>query len=164
MKLFVALAVAAVSTAVGVPALAQNPSQIARAAHGASCPGCNLFQADLTYQEVRGLNFGGARLRQADLSFGVFSHVNFSRGDLRDLNGAGAVFTGSSFAGSNLANSSFVGSYLQGVNFAGANLEGVNFGGAEMNTASGLIQRQLDRACGDEATRLPRGLRIPRCR
>jgi hypothetical protein len=28
----------------------------------------------------------------------------------------------------------------------------------------GLTQRQLDGACGDETTTLPRGLRIPRCR
>jgi len=32
-----------------------------------------------------------------------------------------------------------------------------------MDRAVGLTQRQLDQACGDETTRLPAGLRIPRC-
>jgi len=39
----------------------------------------------------------------------------------------------------------------------------VNFSGAEMSTAVGLTQRQLDRTCGDRATELPKGLRIPEC-
>lgn len=149
--------------ALAAPAGAQNPGQISRARGGASCPGCNLFQANFSGVEMRGRDFSGARLRQADLSLSVLNRGNFARADLRDVEAYGAVFSGSNFAGANLTHASFVGTYLEGANLAGARLEGANFSGAEMSRTRGLSQAQLDRACGDEATTLPRGLRIPRC-
>jgi uncharacterized protein YjbI with pentapeptide repeats len=57
-----------------------------------------------------------------------------------------------------------VGAYLQGANFRGAIFDGTNFSGAEMSRARGLTQRQLDGACGDEATTLPLGLHVEHCR
>lgn len=159
-----AFALVAASCGLTTPVLAQNAGQIARTASGASCPGCNLFQADFTYRELGGRNFSRARLRQADLSFGTFSRANFAGADLRDLNAAGAVFSGASFAGANLTNATLVGSHLSGADFSGANLTGVNVAGAEMAGVRGLTQRQLDGACGDEATRLSGGLRVAACR
>ena len=155
---FAALAIAATS-----PALAQNAGQIEHARSGASCPHCNLFQADFSNLEMKDRDFAGARLRQADFSAAVMNHTSFAGGDLRDLNAYGAVLSGASFAGANLTNASFVGAYLQGANFRGANLSGVNFSGAEMERAVGITQRQLDAACGDGATSLPRGLRLRPC-
>lgn len=150
-------------TALSAPAHAQNAAQIGRAQSGASCPKCNLFQADFTNRELRNKNFAGARLRQADLSLGVFNGTSFAGADLRDIDGTAALFGRSSFAGANLTNASLVGSYLEGANFKGAILDGVNFSGAEMESATGLTQGQLDQTCGDETTQLPRGLRIPVC-
>ena len=43
--------------ALTVPASAQNAGQIAQARRGASCPKCNLFQADMAGLEMRGQNF-----------------------------------------------------------------------------------------------------------
>ncbi len=80
------------------------------------------------------------------------------------MNAYGAVFSSANFAGANLTNANFVGTYLEGANFSGATLTGANFSGAEMDRARGLSQARLDQACGDEATRLPAGLRIPACR
>lgn len=158
-----ALAAGLALLALALPAGAQNPGQIAKARSGANCPGCNLFQANFSGVEMRGRNFAGARLRQADLSLAVLNRGNFARADLRDVEAYGAVFSGSNFAGANLTHASFVGTYLEGANLSGARLEGANFSGAEMSRTRGLSQAQLDRACGDEATALPRGLRIPRC-
>lgn len=159
------LASAALLAALAVsPALAQNAGQIAAVRRGASCPGCNLFQAQLTGLEKTGQNLSRARLRQADLSLVVMNRASFAGADLRDVNAFGGVFGGANFSGANMGNASFVGTYLQGARFSGANLSGANFSGAEMDRASGLTQRQLDGACGDAATRLPRGLRIPACR
>lgn len=146
------------------PALAQNAGQIARVQAGASCPKCNLFQADLEGRTLKGLNLAGARLRQANLSAGIFNRTSFAGGDLRDVEASASVFSSANFAGANLTNATFVGTYLQGANFRGANLSGTNFSGAEMDRAVGLTQRQLDQACGDEGTTLPPGLRIPACR
>ena len=162
MKALIVLALAAL---IGLPdaALAQNPGQIARARAGANCPGCNLFQADLSNLELKGRVFTGARLRQSDLSLAVMNRTSFARTDLRDVNAYGGVFTGSSFAGADLTHASFVGTYLEGANLAGARLDGTNFSGAEMARARGLTQVQLSHACGDGATRLPPGLRVPAC-
>lgn len=158
-----ALALVAANCALAQPASAQDRAQITRAAAGASCPGCNLFQADLTYRELGGRDYSRARLRQADLSFGTYARTKFGGADLRDVNAAGAVFSSADFTGANLTNATLVGSHFAGATFTGANLNGVNLAGAELAGARGLTQRQLDRACGDETTRLPRGLRIPRC-
>jgi uncharacterized protein YjbI with pentapeptide repeats len=155
-----ALAVAIIAT----PALAQNPSQIASAKAGHNCPGCNLFQADLSNSELQHKNFAGARLRQANLSVTEMNGTNFSRTDLRDVNAYAGRFTGASFAGANLTNATFVGTFLGGADFKGATLDGANFGGAEMGGAKGLTQAQLNKACGDGSTIVPKGLHIPSCR
>jgi uncharacterized protein YjbI with pentapeptide repeats len=147
-----------------IPAFAQNAGEVARAQAGASCPRCNLFQADLDNKELKGRDYAGARLRQSDLSLSVFNHTNFAGADMRDVNGYGALFTDANLAGANLTNATFVGAYLEGANLRGANLSGVNFSGAEMDRAQGLSQGQLSAACGDDSTKLPAGLHLSACR
>ena len=146
------------------PALAQNAAQIDHARRGASCPRCNLFQADFGGAELKGRNFAGARLRQANLSVSVMNHTNFSGADLRDADASAAVFSSSNFAGADLTNATFVGTYLQGANFHGARMNGTNFSGAEMDHAVGLTQGQLNGACGEGDSHVPRGLRLQPCR
>jgi uncharacterized protein YjbI with pentapeptide repeats len=150
--------------ALAAPAAAQNASQIDRAREGSNCPRCNLFQADFSNHRMVGRDFAGSRLRQADLSATVMNHTDFAGADLRDVNAYGGVFSSSTFSGANLTHASFVGAYLQGANFRGAIFDGTNFSGAEMSRARGLTQRQLDGACGDEATTLPLGLHVEHCR
>lgn len=162
MKRLLILAVALVATAAS-PVVAQNAGQIARVRGGASCAGCNLFQGSFSGLEASGLNLNGARLRQSDLSLAVMNRTRFSNADLRDVEAYGGVFSSSSFAGANLTNASFVGAYLDGANFSGATLTGTNLSGATLLRATGLTQGRLNQACGDETTRLPRGLTIPRC-
>lgn len=162
MKRLLILAAALVAT-MASPVLAQNAGQIARVRGGASCAGCNLFQGSFSGLEASGLNLNGARLRQSDLSLAVMNRTRFSNADLRDVEAYGGVFSSSSFAGANLTNASFVGAYLDGANFSGATLTGTNLSGATLLRATGLTQGRLNQACGDETTRLPRGLTIPRC-
>jgi len=148
---------------ISAPAMAQNAAQVSSAQNGASCPRCNLFQADFNNRTLKNKNFAGARLRQSDMGLGIFNGTSFAGADLRDINGSAALFGRVNFAGANLTNANFVGAYLEHANFKGAILTGVNFSGAEMASATGLTQHQLDQTCGDEATELPRGLRIPVC-
>ena len=163
MKPILTILVASAALVAALPASAQNAGQIARVRGGASCAGCNLFQGDFSGLEARGLNLSGARLRQSDLSVSVMNRTRFSNADLRDVEAYGGVFSSSNFSGANLTNASFVGAYLDGANFSGANLSGVNFSGASLLRATGLTQARLNQACGDADTRLPGGLRIPRC-
>jgi uncharacterized protein YjbI with pentapeptide repeats len=157
------LALIAAVAAVATPVLAQNAGQIASVRAGHDCRSCNLFQADLSGFEKRGLNLTGSRLRQADLSLSVMNRTRFANADLRDVEAYGGVFSSSNFSGANLTNASFVGAYLEGASFAGATLSGANFSGARLARATGLTQRQLNQACGDATTALPGGLHIPAC-
>lgn len=145
-------------------ALAQNASEIARVQAGQSCPGCNLFQADLSYLDLPHIDVSGARLRQADLSLATMNHANFARANLSVSNLFGARFTGASFAYADLSRATAAGAYFGSADFTGARLDGANLSGAEMETARGLTQAQLNTACGDASTLLPPGLRIPPCR
>jgi uncharacterized protein YjbI with pentapeptide repeats len=158
------LALAIALGLIALPALAQNAGQIERTQAGANCPGCNLFQADLSNRTLKARDYARARLRQADLSLSVFNHGDFTGADLRDLNGYGALFSSANFTHANMTNSTFVGAFLQGANFRGATLSGVNFSGAEMDHAVGLTQAQLNSACGDPSTTLPAGLHLPACK
>lgn len=163
MKPILTAAVALFAIAAALPASAQNAGQIARVRAGASCAGCNLFQGDFSGLEARGLNLTGSRLRQADLSVSVMNRTRFANADLRDVEAYGGVFSSSNFSGANLTNGSFVGAYLDGSSFSGATLTGANFSGASLERATGLTQSRLNQACGDAATRLPRGMTIPAC-
>ena len=150
--------------ALASPALAQNAGQIAQAKAGADCPGCNLFQADMSGVELKGRNYSRARLRQSDMTMAVLGQANFTGADLRDVNAYAGVFSSSNFSGADLTNSSWVGAHFGGANLRGAKLSGANFSGAEMAEAAGLTQAQLNTACGDAETSLPGGLRVPACR
>jgi uncharacterized protein YjbI with pentapeptide repeats len=152
------------SAAVAAPAFAQNASQIASVKAGRSCPGCNLFQADFDYEDISGKNLAGARIRQSDMSLSTADRTNFSRADLSLANMYGVRATGANFSRANLTQAVLVGGYFSGSSFAGANLTGANISGAELAGAHGLTQGQLNTACGDSETTLPRGLRVATCR
>jgi uncharacterized protein YjbI with pentapeptide repeats len=160
-RLIAAAALVALSAA---PAFAQDAAQIARVQGGASCSGCNLFQADLAYRDLPNVNLSGSRLRQADLSLATMNGANLSACDLSVANLFGARFTGVSFRNANLREANLVGGYFGGADFSGADLTGAILSGAEMRRARGLTQTQLNTACGDASTELPAGLRVPSCR
>lgn len=145
------------------PALAQNSSQIASVKSGKSCAGCNLFQADLAYRDGKNMNLSNTRLRQSNLSLATYEDVNFSAANMSVANLFGARFNRSNFSKANLQNAAAVGTYFGSSNLSGANLTGANFSGADLSLANGLTQAQLNRACGDRATRLPKGKTIPSC-
>lgn len=146
-----------------LPAGAQNASDIARIQAGGDCRDCNLFQAILAYRNLPGVDASGARLTQADLSLATLNGANFSGADLSMANLFGARLTGCDLSGANLERATLVGTYLGGANLADARLAGANLGGADLQTARGLTASQLAEACGDESTRLPSGLSLPRC-
>jgi uncharacterized protein YjbI with pentapeptide repeats len=151
-------------SAIAMPAFAQNQAQIDAVFAGRkSCAGCNLFQAPFVNLELSGRNFAGSRLRQSDLSLATADRTNFGGADLSIAVLYGVRATGANFNRANLERAILVGGYFNGSNFSRANLNGANLSGAELSNARGLTQNQLNNACGDEATILPRGLVIRRC-
>ncbi|WP_300528696.1 pentapeptide repeat-containing protein [Maricaulis sp.] len=152
--------------ALSLPATAhaQNRGEIARVQAGQSCSGCNLFQADLSYRELRNLDLSGSRLRQSNLSLVIMDGSRFDGANMSIANLFGARFVGASFRDTDLSDAVLVGTYFNASNLAGANLTGANLSGAYLSDVRGLTQHQLDRACGDADTLLPPGLHIADCR
>lgn len=169
---------AGVAAALAVPALFSAPaygqtvtSEAQRAVTVQSvqqgrraCVSCDLFQARFSYLNLSGRNFAGARLRQADLDVATLDRARLTGADLSVANAFGARFTGANLTGANLESGNFVGAYFGGATFTRARLSGAVFAGADLSGARGLTQAQLNAACGDDATLLPRGLTIPACR
>lgn len=149
----------------GAPAgHAQNALEIARVQRGSACPGCNLFQADLSYKVLSGRSFARARLRQAEMVAITLDNSNLRNADLAFINAFAGRFLHADFSGADLSDATFTGAYFGRANFTGATLTRANFSGADIDSVLGLTQVQLDTACGDAATRLAPGLTIPRCK
>ena len=145
------------------PASAQNAQQISTVKTGQSCAGCNLFQADLSYHEGQKMDLSKARLRQSTLALSTYDDVSFAEANLSVSNLFGARFNRGDFTGANLQNATAVGTYFGSSTLTGADLQGANLSGADLSLAKGLTQSQLDRACGDASTRLPKGKTISPC-
>ena len=150
--------------ALGGVATAQNAEQINQVQGGQSCAGCNLFQADMSYRDISGVDVSGSRLIQSDFSLATADRVNFEGANLSISNLFGGRFTSANFRKANLERATLVGGYFGSADFTGASLASANLSGADLETARGLTQAQLDRTCGDRSTSLPKGLRIPACR
>jgi uncharacterized protein YjbI with pentapeptide repeats len=107
------------------------------------CVACDLRGADLTNQCVKTGNLTGAKFDRAKLVLMCMSYANFSN----------ASFRGADLAGANLAHAK-----LDGADFSGANLSITSFKGTDLSAAKGLTQAQLNQACSDKDTKLPRGM------
>lgn len=172
MLLRILIAVAAIG-AMSLTALAQTPEQneAARKATAEklvmgekSCSGCDLFQVDLSYQELEGRDLSGARLRQADLSLSTFDNSKFAGANMSIVNAFGIRAEHADFSKVNFESASLVGGAYGHSDFTGANFDNANLSGSDFETAKGLTQLQLNTACGDAETKLPKGLKLPACK
>lgn len=157
------LILAFIASISAAPAIAQNANEIAKVRDGQSCKGCNLFQAELAFQDADKIDLSKARLRQSNLALSTFDDVNLSEANLSVANLFGARFNRSDFTRANMQNVIAVGTFFGSSNLAAADLSGANISGADLTIARGLTQAQLNRACGDSTTRLPKGKTVPAC-
>ena len=108
--------------------------------------GADLFRAKLFYVDLR-----WAYLGEADLSESYLIKANLNK----------AILSGADLFGADLSGADLSGADLEEANLREANLSGVDFTNVRF-----LTQEQLDTACGDEETKLPRrpkGLMIRPC-
>jgi uncharacterized protein YjbI with pentapeptide repeats len=97
----------------------------------------NFTEADLTGADMSKAELARVVFAKATIAGVSFKYSNLSRADLRGVDAADANLTGS---------------YLFLTKLDGANLSGT----------SGLVQAQIDVACGTSETQLPAGLAPPR--
>jgi len=117
-------------------------------AYGGVCENCDLS----------GRILAGARMSNSDFSGSDFSNAVLARADA-----SGSRFEGANFTEADLERTRFVRASLIRAQFRGARLRRADFSSADLRFSIGLTQEQLLTACGNEETRLPRGLYVPRC-
>lgn len=102
----------------------------------------NLIHLDKPIIGLLGANLKGAHLHRANLK--------------------GADLRGADLRGADLREANLKEANLQKALFAGANLQGANLEKANLQEAIALTQEQLEHASGDENTKMPEGLKVPK--
>jgi hypothetical protein len=102
------------------------------------------------------INLAYAKLKDASFRFATLSGANLERADL-----SGADLTNARLDGANLSYANLTGALLDHADLADAKLMMANLSGASLQTARGLIERQLFSTIGNTATSLPQYLQRP---
>lgn len=126
--------------------------------------------------DLTGAHIQGAHLSHlfgnVDLSGAILQDADLSSADLRLTPLQGAILNGARLNDADLSGAKLMNSKLVGVEVRGAHLQGADLTGAELLNAdlsnadlrnAFVAQSQLNRACGDERTKLPSGETIPPC-
>ncbi len=103
----------------------------------------NLFSADLRSADLRDADLTRADLRNADLSFAKLGSAKLRGTDL-----GSAVLRGADLSSANLVM---------------VDLSRADLSGADLRGTQNLVQAQLDKACGDANTKLPKDLTLRPC-
>jgi uncharacterized protein YjbI with pentapeptide repeats len=139
----------------------------------ADLSGANLLNADLSGANLLKANVSGANLNGAILSSANLSDTDLLNADLGVANLRGANLFRANLRGANLFRANLRGASLNIANLSGANLgaanlsdadlSSANLSGANLSGARNLEQMQLDNACGNVNTTLPKGLKLQPC-
>jgi hypothetical protein len=137
----------------------------------------HLDGADLAGANLKGSNLSGARLNSADLSGAGLNGANLYRAflnrtvllgaKLNKTNLGGAQLNGANLQRADLSNANLIGTNLSNANLSyadlhNANLTGTNLIGADLSGVTDLIQAQVDSSRGNQYTRLPPGIAMPK--
>src|SRR5215208_201677 len=106
-----------------------------------------LHESNLIHLDKPIINLKGANLKGANLKGAHLHRANLKGADLR---------------GADLREANLKEANLQKALFAGANLQGANLEKANLQEATALTQEQLEHASGDENTKMPEGLKVPK--
>lgn len=130
--------------------------------------GARLQQGWLKHADLRGANVGGANLGGAILKFADLQGASLPRAylrgtDLEDANLGAANRFAAYLEGANLSGADLSHARLEASSLEAADLTGTSLRGADLREAFGLTQEQLAKACGDDATKLPKGRSVSNC-
>ena len=127
----------------------------------------NLYKADLsganlTQANLSKANLSDANLSKADLSEAKLSGADLFRANLSEANLSGAKLVKADLTAANLSNADLTAADLSGADLTATNLPNADLTAADLFGAN-VDQDVLEQACGDKATRLPKGLEIKDC-
>lgn len=118
-----------------------------------------------SFQNVlaQGASFASGELQRASFNGADLRYVNFEKADLSRASFDEANLTGATFAYANLARADLSKANVEGTLGLGkAFMLLTRIEGLDLSRATGLEQSQIDMACGDAKTRLPKGLVTPK--
>ncbi len=114
--------------------------------------GEELFNTNFSKAYLKNANLSGARLFKVNLSGATLYYANLSKATLHDVDLSNRRLLGVDLSGATLLN----------VNLSEANLQDTNLESAILSTVKNLTQEQVDKAKGNEKTKLPDGLNRPK--
>ena len=133
---------------------------------GAQFDKANLKRANISSSELTGASFKqanleGARIIGVDMQKARLDNANLQRAELWNSNLERANLSEANLKGADLSGSS-----LRGASLYKALLQGAVFQHSEgdLNFEVDLREAILEKACGDERTRLPQGYKVPHCK
>ncbi len=111
--------------------------------------------ADLSRANLQGADLGFANLQSANLRSAKLQGAFLFGASLQEADLAGANLQGAKLISANLQGANLNDADLQGTDLFRANLQGAYLLGADLTKAKNLTREQLDKACGDDKTKLP---------
>ena len=128
---------------------------IFEAAHG--------YRASFRKSNLTNAIFHKSEFMRVDFSGSVLTGADFSKSDVGRARFDDAILGNSNFAFANVARADFRNAILTGpITFNGAYLFQTRLEGVDLSNSVGLLQWQIDMACGDNSTRLPAGISKPK--
>ncbi len=115
-----------------------------------------LQDAHLERAQLQGALLAGAQLQGAHLVGAELQGARLQGAQLQD-----AVLAVAQLQGADLGGAELQGAHLEGAQLQGAHLEGAELQGAHLTLVENLTQDQINTACLDEHTTLPKGLTRP---
>jgi len=118
----------------------------------------NLQCANLQMAKLQQADLRGANLQDADLFGADLQDANLFWAKLKHANLTGAKLQNARLAGADFQNADLSGNWLQNADLRAAKLKNVNLQNTNLLAVRGLTSQQLDKACGNEKTKLPKYL------
>ncbi|NTJ41749.1 pentapeptide repeat-containing protein [Agrobacterium larrymoorei] len=129
---------------------------------GANLSKIEAYRSDFSDVNAENAVFLSAEMQRANFENAKLVNANFSKAELGRADFNGATLTGTKFSKTNLSRASFKGASFNGpIDFEDSFLLLTRIEGLDLSSATGLDQRQIDIACGDDKTKLPSGLTKP---
>lgn len=133
---------------------------------GADLTGADLTKALGSRADFEGAKLAGAVLTKAEMARANLSGADLTEADLSKAEFERALFRDATLERAKLSYADLARAHLGGARMAGADMTGaytllIRIEGTDLSGVTGLIQQQLDIACGDMETKLPEGLARP---
>ena len=120
------------------------------------------YRGNFSNISADGASFKNAELQRTNFSGAKLAGANFERAELGRADFDQAVLTGSRFTLSNLSRADLSHATFEGpLILSHAFMFRTRIEGLDLSAAQGLVQAQIDLACGDAKTKLPAGLEAP---